>query len=101
MVEKPTPANAPSNLAIIGRYILNGSIFDYLGKTAKGAGGEIQLTDAMAKMLSKQDFYAHRFEGKRFDCGSKAGFLEANIALALERSDLKKEMQKIIKKYGA
>lgn len=99
MVEKPTPAKAPSNLAIIGRYILNGSIFSYLENTAKGAGGEIQLTDAMAKMLKSQDFYAHQFDGKRFDCGSKAGFLEANIALSLERADLKMDMKKILKKY--
>ena len=98
MVEKPK--EAPSNLAIIGRYILDGRIFSYLDKGEKGAGGEIQLTDAMAKMAKEHDYYAMDFGGQRFDCGSKAGYLEANVALALSRDDLKADMQNIIKKYG-
>lgn len=98
MVEKPK--KAPSNLAIIGRYILDGHIFDYLENAQKGAGGEIQLTDAMARMAKKHDYYAMQFDGQRFDCGNKAGYLEANVALALSRADLKKDMQKIIKKYS-
>lgn len=97
MVEKPK--DAPSNLAIIGRYILDGRIFSYLEKAEKGAGGEIQLTDAMAKMAKEHDYYAMNFAGERFDCGSKAGYLEANVALALSRDDLRADMQKIIKKY--
>jgi UTP--glucose-1-phosphate uridylyltransferase len=100
MVEKPKPEVAPSNYAIIGRYILQKEIFSYLEKGEKGAGGEIQLTDAMAKMAAKQPYYATNYTGKRFDCGNKLGFLEANLAFALERSDLKDGVEKIIKKYA-
>ena len=99
MVEKPK--KAPSNLAIIGRYILDGGIFEYLETAKKGAGGEIQLTDAMARMAKKHDYYAMDFAGERFDCGSKIGYLEANIALALGRDDLKKDMKNILKKYAS
>jgi UTP--glucose-1-phosphate uridylyltransferase len=100
MVEKPKAEVAPSNFAIIGRYILQREIFDYLENAEKGAGGEIQLTDAMARMAKKQDYYATNYTGKRFDCGSKLGFLEANLAFALERSDLKAGIESIIKKYA-
>jgi UTP--glucose-1-phosphate uridylyltransferase len=74
-------------LSIIGRYILQPEIFDYLNMRMVGAGGEIQLTDAMAKLLDDQPFHGYRFEGKRYDCGDKIGFLEANIAFALRRPD--------------
>ena len=100
MVEKPKPEDAPSNMAIIGRYILDSEIFKYLDKGEKGAGGEIQLTDAMAKMAKDKDYYAVNFEGNRFDCGSKLGFIEATIAYALDRSDLNKDVKKIVQKYA-
>jgi UTP--glucose-1-phosphate uridylyltransferase len=88
MVEKPTAKEAPSNLAITGRYILQPQIFDLLGKQGAGAGGEIQLTDAMVALSRTQPFYGLQFEGRSFDCGSKVGFLAANIAYALARPDL-------------
>ena len=98
MVEKPAPENAPSNLAAIGRYIFTPLIFDYLGRQQKGAGGEIQLTDAMIGLLSEQPIFGFAFEGNRFDCGDKAGFQMANIAFALERPDLRKQLLPILKK---
>jgi UTP--glucose-1-phosphate uridylyltransferase len=88
MVEKPKRAEAPSNLIITGRYILQPEIFDLIAKQAAGAGGEIQLTDAMKQLSAQQPFYGLKFEGRSFDCGSKIGFLSANIAYALERDDL-------------
>jgi UTP--glucose-1-phosphate uridylyltransferase len=93
MVEKPKPAEAPSNLAITGRYILQPQIFDVLGKQAAGAGGEIQLTDAMMAMARTQPFYGLKFEGRSFDCGSKIGFLTANIAYGLARPDIEPELR--------
>ncbi len=99
LVEKPDPENAPSTLSIIGRYILQPEVFDYLDKQEKGAGGEIQLTDAMAATLGSKPFHGLRFEGRRFDCGDKAGFLEANIAFALSRDDLAPAVRDIIKSY--
>ena len=92
MVEKPDPADAPSNWAIIGRYILMPEIFDMLEKKETGAGGEIQITDAMAKLLASQPIYGYAFEGKRFDCGNKAGFQMANIAYALEYPDIRERL---------
>ncbi|MBI1275147.1 UTP--glucose-1-phosphate uridylyltransferase GalU [bacterium] len=100
MVEKPKPDNAPSTLAVIGRYILQPDIFDYLDKHEKGAGGEIQLTDAIRAMLPGSPLFGFRFDGIRYDCGSKEGFLEANIAYALERPDLRDAMQDILRKYA-
>ncbi len=97
MVEKPKPEEAPSNLAIIGRYILTPKIFEYLGEGKKGAGGEIQLTDAMKKLLKEQPVYGYKFEGKRFDCGDKVGFQMANLAFALERSDMRDKLIQFIK----
>lgn len=97
MVEKPKPDEAPSNLAIIGRYILTPKIFEYLGEGKKGAGGEIQLTDAMKKLLKEQPVYGYKFEGKRFDCGDKVGFQMANLAFALERPDMRDKLIKFIK----
>ncbi|MCW5731820.1 MAG: UTP--glucose-1-phosphate uridylyltransferase GalU [Alphaproteobacteria bacterium] len=88
LVEKPDPADAPSTLSIIGRYILQPEIFTILDAGEKGAGGEIQLTDAMAKLIGRQPFHGLRFEGTRFDCGDKLGFLTANVALALARKDV-------------
>lgn len=88
LVEKPQPAAAPSRTAIIGRYILQPSIFAALETQAKGAGGEIQLTDAMSSQIAQTDFYGFRFDGTRYDCGEVVGHLEANIALALARPDL-------------
>ena len=101
LVEKPDPADAPSTLSIIGRYILQPEVFDELDRQDKGAGGEIQLTDAMARTIGSQPFHGLRFEGRRFDCGSKAGFLEANLAYALEREDLGDAARDIIRQYGA
>jgi UTP--glucose-1-phosphate uridylyltransferase len=88
MVEKPPRAKAPSNLIITGRYILQPEIFGLLEKQEGGAGGEIQLTDAMIKLAQKQPFYGLKFAGQSFDCGSKIGFLSANVAYALDRPDL-------------
>ncbi len=97
MVEKPDPDEAPSNLAIIGRYILTPKIFDFLGKKEKGAGGEIQLTDAMKTLLKEQPIYGYKFKGNRFDCGDKVGFQMANLAFALERPDMRDRLIKFIK----
>jgi len=91
MVEKPGKAEAPSNLAITGRYILQPQIFELLGQQAAGTGGEIQLTDAMLALARTQPFYGLQFEGRSFDCGSKIGFLTANVAYALARPDLAAE----------
>ena len=88
MVEKPDPASAPSRLANIGRYILDPAVFDYLDKQVTGAGGEIQLTDAIDATTGSVPFHGVRFEGERFDCGDKVGFLAANIAFALKRPDM-------------
>jgi UTP--glucose-1-phosphate uridylyltransferase len=88
MVEKPAPGTEPSNLTILGRYILQPEIFDILSAKETGAGGEIQITDAMIRLLETQDFHALKYEGRTFDCGSKMGFLLANVAYALARPDL-------------
>jgi UTP--glucose-1-phosphate uridylyltransferase len=88
MVEKPKPDDAPSNLSIIGRYILQPEIFDILGKGKKGAGGEIQLTDAMEELLKTQEFVGHLFEGEHFDCGNKGGLLFANLAYGLDDDEI-------------
>ena len=89
MVEKPAPADAPSNFYINGRYILQPEIFGFLGRHERGAGNEIQITDAMAHLMKDQPFYARPFTGRMFDCGSKAGFIEANVAFALARDDIR------------
>jgi UTP--glucose-1-phosphate uridylyltransferase len=96
LVEKPAPAAAPSNLAIIGRYILLPEVFDHLSLKQTGSGGEIQLTDAMAKMIGRQPFHGLRFRGRRFDCGTKLGYLEAIIAAAMEREELRPGMREIL-----
>jgi UTP--glucose-1-phosphate uridylyltransferase len=87
IVEKPAPQDAPSNLAVVGRYLLPGAIFDKLEKTGRGAGGEIQLTDGIADLLDETPVYAYAFEGQRFDCGSKLGYLKATVAHGLEHDD--------------
>ena len=93
MVEKPARESAPSNLIITGRYILQPEIFDVLADEKRGAGGEIQLTDAMIELARSQPFYGLEFEGRSFDCGSKVGFLAANVAYALARADLAPAMR--------
>lgn len=87
LVEKPRPEEAPSTLALIGRYVLLPEVFTHLDRHETGAGGEIQLTDAMARMIGGQPFHALRYAGRRYDCGSRIGFLEANVAVALHRDD--------------
>jgi UTP--glucose-1-phosphate uridylyltransferase len=101
LVEKPKPADAPSTLSIIGRYVLDPAVFVELDRQETGAGGEIQLTDAMARTIGRVPFHGLRFEGQRFDCGSKAGFLEANMAFALQRADLRDDARDILRRYGA
>lgn len=98
MVEKPHPSEAPSNLAVVGRYILTPAIFDKLRKTRPGAGGEIQLTDAIADLLADETVLCYRFEGKRFDCGSKLGFVEATIEYALEHPDFSADLESYLKR---
>ena len=94
MVEKPKAEDSPSNLAVIGRYILTPDVLKNLEKTEEGSGGEIQLTDAIAQeIVDGRGVYGYRFQGERFDCGSKAGFLQATVAFALERSDLREELR--------
>jgi UTP--glucose-1-phosphate uridylyltransferase len=100
LVEKPEPDVAPSRLAVIGRYILMPEVFDHLGRHETGAGGEIQLTDAMARLIQSQSFHGLRFEGRRFDCGDKLGYLEAIVALALERPDLKDGFRELLAGYA-
>jgi UTP--glucose-1-phosphate uridylyltransferase len=96
LVEKPKPEAAPSTLAIIGRYVLMPEVFDHLDKHETGAGGEIQLTDAMAKMIGGQPFHALTYAGQRYDCGTRLGFLEANCAVALNRDDTKADTRALL-----
>jgi len=97
MVEKPKPEEAPSNLAIVGRYILTPKIWEYLGKKQTGAGGEIQLTDAMKGLLTEQPIFGYKFKGTRFDCGDKVGFQMANLSYALERPTMRDQLLDFIK----
>jgi UTP--glucose-1-phosphate uridylyltransferase len=98
MVEKPKPEEAPSTLALIGRYVLMPEVFDHLDKHETGAGGEIQLTDAMARMIGKSPFHALTYKGQRYDCGNRLGFLEANVAISLNRADTKAESRAVIER---
>ncbi len=104
MVEKPKREDAPSNLIISGRYILQPEIFDEIEHQQPGAGGEIQITDAMKRLMAKQPFYGVKFEGKTYDCGDKVGFLAANVAYGLDRDDLgaafREELEKIVAANG-
>ncbi|WP_374531375.1 UTP--glucose-1-phosphate uridylyltransferase GalU [Novosphingobium sp.] len=101
LVEKPKREDAPSNLIISGRYILQPEVMRVLEGQEKGAGGEIQLTDAMARMIGSQPFHAVTFAGKRYDCGSKTGFIEATLAIALQREDIADEVREIAKRLLA
>ena len=100
MVEKPKPEDAPSNLIISGRYILQPEIFDLLADQPRGAGGEIQLTDAMQTLMQRQPFAGVKYEGQSFDCGSKIGFLAANVAYALDRPDIGEDFLAALAKMG-
>ena len=88
IVEKPAPEDAPSRLGVAGRYILTPGVFHEIATQPRGVGGEIQLTDGIAALLRREKVFAYRYEGKRFDCGSKEGFLEANVELALDHPEL-------------
>jgi UTP--glucose-1-phosphate uridylyltransferase len=98
IVEKPRPQVAPSNLAVVGRYLLSPRIFDKLEHTGRGAGGEIQLTDAIADLLAEEPVYAYEFEGKRYDCGSKLGYLQATVEYGLKHSSLGPRFGEYLKK---
>ena len=100
LVEKPQPEQAPSTLTIIGRYILQPEVMEHLDRRERGAGGEIQLTDALARALGHGPFHGLRFEGRRFDCGDKIGFFEANIAFAMQREDLGPAVREVIQRYA-
>jgi UTP--glucose-1-phosphate uridylyltransferase len=104
LVEKPAPKDAPSTLSIIGRYILQPDVFDILDKQKPGAGGEIQLTDAISQMIGKKDVFGYRFEGTRYDCGSLVGFVAANVAYALDRDEIAdvmmEELEQVFKRSG-
>jgi len=99
IVEKPDPSNAPSTLAVVGRYILSPRIFQLLEQTDKGAGGEIQLTDAIAKLLHEEEVMAYQFKGRRYDCGSKLGYLEATIEYGLKHPELKDDFLSYLRTY--
>ncbi len=99
LVEKPDPALAPSNLSIIGRYVLRPEVMDHLARLERGAGGEVQLTDAMAKLIGHVPFHGLRYEGRRFDCGDKIGFLEAQVAFALKRPEMADAVRAFLRTY--
>ena len=101
IVEKPKPADAPSNLAVVGRYILTPAIFDLLRHTQAGAGGEIQLTDAIATLLKQETVLAHAFSGQRYDCGSKLGYLQATLAYGCKHPEVGAEFAKMVASYKA
>jgi UTP--glucose-1-phosphate uridylyltransferase len=101
LVEKPKPADAPSTLSIIGRYILDPKVFDILEDQEPGAGNEVQLTDSLARMIGQGPFHGYRFEGTRFDCGDRAGFFEANVAYALRHATVGAAAQDVIRRYAA
>jgi len=101
IIEKPSPALAPSNLAVVGRYILSPKIFSYLEKTGKGKGGEIQLTDAISLMLNDEKVMAYQFEGRRYDCGSKQGYLEATVEYALKHPELNESFRDYLRSFFA
>lgn len=101
IVEKPKPDVAPSNLAVVGRYILNPAIFDKIKNTGRGAGGEIQLTDAIADLMKDEQVLAYEFDGKRYDCGAKLGFLVANVEYGLLHQELKNDFRAYLKDVAA
>ena len=99
LVEKPKPEDAPSNLSIVGRYVLMPEVIAELARFEKGAGGEIQLTDGMARLIGRQPFHGLRCQGRRFDCGDKAGYLEAQLAFALSRPDMADKVRAFLPNY--
>jgi len=99
IVEKPKPDKAPSNLAVVGRYLLTGAIFDDLAKIGAGAGGEIQLTDGIARLMSREAVYAYEFEGKRYDCGNKLGYLQATVEYGLKHASLGTDFKAYLKEF--
>jgi UTP--glucose-1-phosphate uridylyltransferase len=99
LVEKPKPEEAPSNLSIIGRYVLMPEVIEHLARMERGSGNEVQLTDGMARMIGHAPFHGLRYEGRRFDCGDKIGFLEAQIAFALQRPDMAPAVRKFLANY--
>ena len=99
LVEKPKPEDAPSDLSIIGRYVLTADVITHLSRLERGAGNEVQLTDAMAKLIGHVPFHGLRYEGKRFDCGDKIGFLEAQIAFDLDRPEMRAAVQEFLRGY--
>lgn len=101
IIEKPEPARAPSNLGVVGRYILTPAIFNLLENTTVGSGGEIQLTDAIAKLLERESVHAFQFRGKRFDCGTKLGYLQATLSYALKHPELASDFEEILKEFSA
>jgi UTP--glucose-1-phosphate uridylyltransferase len=101
IVEKPKPADAPSDLAVVGRYLLSGSIFERLRNIGRGAGGEIQLTDGIAALLADEPVYAYRFSGKRYDCGNKLGYLEATVEYALRHPELGERFGRYLEEFVA
>jgi UTP--glucose-1-phosphate uridylyltransferase len=101
IVEKPAPEDAPSDLAVVGRYLLAPEIFDKLENIGRGAGGEIQLTDGIADLLGESAVYAYSFDGVRYDCGSKLGYLQATVAHGLEHLDTGKEFREYLKQVLA
>jgi UTP--glucose-1-phosphate uridylyltransferase len=96
IIEKPSPEKAPSTLGVVGRYVLSPEIFSCLEETPKGTGNELQLTDAISLLLTKEEVYAYRFEGVRYDCGSKIGYMQASVQYALKDSEINKEFKKYI-----
>jgi len=96
IVEKPTPAEAPSNLAVVGRYVLTPAIFDLLVETGRGSGGEIQLTDAIAALLASEKVFAYEFQGTRYDCGTKLGYLKATVEYGLRHEELGGRFEKYL-----
>ncbi|MFN4328166.1 MAG: UTP--glucose-1-phosphate uridylyltransferase GalU [Limnobacter sp.] len=100
IVEKPDPKDAPTNLAVVGRYVLTSQIFTEIRKTGRGAGGEIQLTDGIASLLQEQPVLAYRFDGQRFDCGSKLGYLKATVELGLKHPEVSAEFAEYLSKRG-
>jgi UTP--glucose-1-phosphate uridylyltransferase len=101
IVEKPQPKDAPSTLGVVGRYILTPRIFNLLENTHKGSGDEIQLTDAIAKLLKEEKVYAYQFTGKRYDCGSKLGYLEATVAYALKHPEVAGDFKRSLEAFVA
>jgi UTP--glucose-1-phosphate uridylyltransferase len=101
IVEKPEPAAAPSTLGVVGRYILTPRVFHHLEHAKPGAGGEIQLTDGIAGLLAEEDVFAHEFDGDRYDCGSKLGYLQANVQIALKHPEVGAEFRAYLRNMAA